>query len=338
MTALSEYQRLEATGLWRETPDSQRREVLVSLGDATLVISTMAETALSHWSLPAVHRLNPGKRPALYAPDAEADEVLEIEAPEMIEAIEKVRGAIERARPHPGRLRLILVTGVCLALAAIAVFWLPGALLRQTVVVLPEAKRAELGRDILAEMVSLTGRPCAAQSGVIALRQLAARVLGPDAPRVIVLRASSPASLHLPGNVIVINRALVEDHETPEVLAGHLLAEDLRRDGLVPVERLLREAGLMATLTMLTTGDIDAGHLHDHATTLLTTDPAPVPDEALLARFETAQISSEPYAYALDISGETTLPLIEADPMRGQLRAPLMTDEAWISLQEICGD
>jgi len=28
MTALEQYQRLEATGLWRDAPDSQRREVL----------------------------------------------------------------------------------------------------------------------------------------------------------------------------------------------------------------------------------------------------------------------------------------------------------------------
>ena len=105
MTALSEYARLETTGLWRETPDSQRREVVVSLGDATLVISTMTDSALSHWSLPAVHRLNPGKRPALYAPDAEADELLEISEPQMIEAIETLRRAIDRTRPKPGRLR-----------------------------------------------------------------------------------------------------------------------------------------------------------------------------------------------------------------------------------------
>ena len=33
MTALKEYQRLECTGLWKETSDSQRREVLVSFGE-----------------------------------------------------------------------------------------------------------------------------------------------------------------------------------------------------------------------------------------------------------------------------------------------------------------
>ena len=56
MTALQKYERLEATGLWRETPDGQRREVVVSIGDATLVISDLNDTALTHWSLAAVER------------------------------------------------------------------------------------------------------------------------------------------------------------------------------------------------------------------------------------------------------------------------------------------
>jgi hypothetical protein len=68
MTVLEQYRRLESLGLWRDGPDDQRREVVVSLGEATLVVSTPAETALTHWSLPAIERLNPGRTPALYAP------------------------------------------------------------------------------------------------------------------------------------------------------------------------------------------------------------------------------------------------------------------------------
>ncbi|QBY01512.1 hypothetical protein E2K80_12905 [Rhodophyticola sp. CCM32] len=336
MTALSEYQRLEATGLWRDTEDSQRREVLVSLGDATLVISTLSDTALSHWSLPAVHRLNPGKTPALYAPDTEAEEVLELTEPEMIAAIEKVRNVIDRARPHPGRLRLILGGAASLAIVLAGLFWLPGALLRQTVSVLPEAKRMDLGRDILSEMTTLAGLPCNDAAGVRALTGLARATLGADAARLVVLPSSVPGSAHLPGDIIVLNRALVEDYETPEVLAGYLLAEDERHRMQDPAARLLQEAGLMATFRMLTTGEIDMGHLHDHAARLLTRTTIPVSDEALLARFAEAEISSEPYAFALDMSGETTLPLIEGDPMRARLRSPLMPDASWVALQQIC--
>jgi hypothetical protein len=63
MTALSEYQRLEAPGVWRPTPDAQRRDVIVALGEATLVLTDQKDTALAHWSLAAVERRNPGGCP-----------------------------------------------------------------------------------------------------------------------------------------------------------------------------------------------------------------------------------------------------------------------------------
>ena len=49
MTALTEFQRLECTGLWREAPEAQKREVIVSFGDATLVLSeARSQRALTH--------------------------------------------------------------------------------------------------------------------------------------------------------------------------------------------------------------------------------------------------------------------------------------------------
>ena len=93
MTAVTQYQRLEASGLWRASAEDQRREVIVSIGDATLVISDMNDRALTHWSLAAVERHNPGETPAVYGPDGDQTETLELAADEveMIEAIEKLR-------------------------------------------------------------------------------------------------------------------------------------------------------------------------------------------------------------------------------------------------------
>ena len=94
MTALKEYDRLEASGLWRADPTAQRVEVVVSIGDATLTLTDTAERALAHWSLAAVHRKNPSKRPALYAPSDAADEAeeLELSDDDMIAAIEDALG------------------------------------------------------------------------------------------------------------------------------------------------------------------------------------------------------------------------------------------------------
>jgi len=90
MTALSDFERLECLGLWRASADAQRQDVIVSVGDATLTLSDSNGTAIAHWSLPAIERVNPGKRPALFRPGEDATELLELTDDTLIQAIKKV--------------------------------------------------------------------------------------------------------------------------------------------------------------------------------------------------------------------------------------------------------
>ncbi|WP_101068965.1 hypothetical protein [Roseovarius salinarum] len=340
MTALSEYQRLEASGLWRESPQAQRCDVIVSIGDATLVITDLRERVLAHWSLPAVARANPGHLPAIYHPDGDPGETLELPADEtdMIAAIEKLRTAIDRRRPHPGRLRLTGGLLVLLGLAVLAVFWLPGAVRDHAVSVVPAVKRTEIGQALLAQMRPVTGPPCTANGGEAALDKLARRLPARAGPgRIVVLRGGVRQAAHLPGGLVLLNRSLVEDYEEPDVAAGYIVAERLRARVRDPLARLLDHGGLVASLRLLTTGELATETLSDHAHHLLQSAPAPLPDETLLRGFEGWSVRARPYAYARDVSGETTLGLIEADPFAGKTPDPLLSDGDWLRLQGICG-
>lgn len=339
MTALKKYQRLEAPGLWRATPEAQRLNVAVSIGDATLTLTDHSDTPRAHWSLPAVHRLNPGSRPALYAPSADPDEpeTLEVDEPEMIDAIETVRRAIDRSRPRSGRLRLVISTTVLAAAVALAVFWLPGALIRHTVSVLPDATRTAIGERLLERIVRVTGSPCASEKGQAALDRLAARVLGPDnAGRVFVVASGIAGARHLPGRIVLLDRAQVEDYEAPDVAAGYILAERQRATETDPMLPLLEHAGPFATAKLLTTGMLPDGVLDSYGEVVFTRAPAPVATGPLLARFAAAKVPSTPYAFALDQSGETTLGLIEADPVAFGGAEPLLPEPDWTQLQGIC--
>lgn len=338
MTALKRYARLEAPGIWRPEPGAQRQDVIVAFGDTSLVISDKTETALSHWSLAAVVRINKGKRPALYTPSAEGAETLEIDDATMIEAIETVRGAIFKARPRPGRLRLVIVSGMLAAVVALAAFWLPGALVRHTVSVLPEPSRAEIGARLFRAIERVAGRPCRGTRADAALSRLRSRLLPGDRGELAVLPGPIAATVALPGGTILIERGLVEDHESPEVLAGYVLAEAQRREETDPMQRLLEAAGPVAAFRLLTTGRLSEDVIRAYAETLVSTSPVPVDAAALLARFENAGVASAPYAYARDVTGETVLDLIEADPMRGTEAEPSMDDADWVALQGICGD
>ncbi len=133
MTALTEFQRLECTGLWRDAPGAQKREVIVSFGDATLVISeARSARALTHWSLPAILRLNAGQIPARYAPAPDADEELELDDETMVAAIDKVHTLIAARQPHPGRLRNLLLGAGLVAVLGIGILWMPRALIDHT--------------------------------------------------------------------------------------------------------------------------------------------------------------------------------------------------------------
>ncbi|MCG6901158.1 MAG: hypothetical protein LJE68_00615 [Rhodobacter sp.] len=335
MTALSEYERLESPGIWRAARAGQRRDVIVSIGDATLVIYDGADRPLAHWSLPAVVRLNPGTRPALFAPAPDAPEELEIADTEMIDAVEKVRKTIERRRPRHGRLRFYLLAGGLAAVIALGVFWLPDSLIRHAASVVPQAKRAELGQHLLGNIRRVAGKPCSTVSGRRALDQLYAR-LRPDRTGSLVVLASGFAdTVHLPGGLILLNRTLVEDYETPDVVAGYVLAETLRADAQDPVERMLQSTGPLSAIRLLTTGEMTDDALNAYAETLMTQPAATLDTDALLAAFREAQVASTPYAFARDISGETTLPLIEADHGGA---TQVLTDGDWISLQGICGE
>lgn len=340
MTALKEYQRLEASGLWRPSPDAQRSEVIVSIGDATLVISDLRERALTHWSLAAVERANPGKRPAIYHPDGDPGETLELADSEqdMIAAIERLRAAIERQRPHPGRLRLLILVLVLAVVAAGAVLWVPQALRAHAVSVVPEVKRAEIGAALFRHIQRVTGPPCTTAEGREALDRLARRIPSPSGPgHLVIMRDGVRGTAHLPGSTVLISSSLFEDHDEPDVVAGYLVAERLRQEKFDPLLHLLRESPVWASFRLLTTGDLAEDTLRDYAETLLTMPQYPLDTQTLLAGFEAWSVRATPYAYAQDVSGETTIGLIEADPFAGKAPPPVMSDADWLRLQAICG-
>ncbi|MDW4498722.1 hypothetical protein R5H30_12070 [Sulfitobacter sp. D35] len=336
MTALRKYARLEASALWRPTAEAQRRDVIVSIGDATLVVSDLRDQALTHWSLAAVQRANPGVRPAIFHPDGDPGETLEISADEaeMIEAIEKLRRAVERARPRPGRLRWLGFAISVLAMAALVVFWLPGAIVDHTVGVVPQVHRGAIGEALMQRIERVGGTACADAGGLRALRKLRARLgSGPLA----ILPSVPVASLHLPGGHILLDRSLVEDHEEPDVVAGYVLAETRRAKTSDPLRDMLDVLGPWDSFRLLTSGEVDPGALDDYAVHLMKVAPGEVDPAPLLDAFAAARVRSTPYAYARDVSGESTLALIEADPMAGRDADALLSDADWLRLQGICG-
>lgn len=337
MTALRKYQRLESSGLWRDRPEAQLREVVVGLREATLILSDpKTEAPLAQWSLPALTRLNPGALPALFGPAEDDLETVEIDDPEMIAALETVRGALERRRPRKGRLRGGIIGGSLLAAAALAVFWLPEKLVGYTAAMLPQATRSDLGDMALADLTKLTGSPCASKPGLAAAMALAQRLNSAAPPRVVVMREGLLQPVVLTGNIVALPAALLQQADGPDAIAGYILAGQQGALADDPTRALLHHAGLLATVRLLASGALPPDALAGFGQSLLARPSAVVSDELMLAAFTAAGISASPYAYALDKSGETTLGLIEADPLAKGSAPPVLDDADWLELQAIC--
>lgn len=335
MTALKEFERLEAAGLWRADPEAQRRDVIISLGDATLTIASMNDRPLAHWSLAAVERANPGEFPALFHPDGDPGETLEITQDEtaMLEAIARVQNAIGRSRAHPGRLRAVSILGVLALVLALIVLWLPGAVTRHAVSVVPEIKRKAIGQALLGRIERVSGPACATPEAAPILRDLAQRT---GVRQLAILRSGIPGSLHLPGGIVLLNRSFVEDFEDPAVAVARSWL-NARAEASDPMHELLQAGGVTAAFKLLTTGDLDRSTLDAYSEATLASPRPAVPDQVLLAEFARAALPSSPYAYALDITGESVLGLIEADPMVSRELQPVLNDRDWVQLQNICG-
>lgn len=338
MTALKQFQRLEAQGSWRETPGARLREVIVSVGEATLILSDpKSDRPLTHWSLPAVVRLNPGKMPAVYTPAADVpDEILETDDPLMIEAIEKVQQAIAQHRANPGRLRggltILAIAAMLIGLA----FWLPDALIRHAARIAPPAQARDIGIAVLADMQRSSGAICQRASGQAVLNWITPRLLTGDAA-VRVLPGPLNGALRLPGDLYAIGGDLLEASSGPEAAAGHLIAAEQARSGREVTLDALRHAGLGASLRLMTLGSLPADAMAGYGEALLAA-PLPRPETpALLEALRSRNLPAEPYARSIDPTGASVMPLIEGDPIRqGVAQADLLTDPQWLALQQIC--
>lgn len=339
MASFSQYQDLSATGLWRDSTEAQRREVTATIGKATLILTDPQGRTVAHWSIAALARANPGETPAVFHPDGDPGETLELGPDQgaMIAALDRMRVHIERRRPHPGRLRLMILIAVIAAVVGAGIFWLPDAMRRHAIEVVPKAKRAEIGEALKAEIARVSGPACDGTEGLAALAGLTRRV-APEEPglKLEVVRQGVKGALLLPGRTMLLNRALIEDFEEPDVVAGYIVAELLRAASGDPLAALLNRSGVAASFRLLTTGDLPRGTIRSYADYLLTGPKTLPPADQLIPRFARAQVRSSPFAYALDVTGESVLPLIEADPFANTVPPPLMRDADWLRLQTIC--
>lgn len=335
MTALDQYIRLEATGRWRETSDSDWREVLVSFGNATLVLSDFDEEPLTHWSLAAIARVDGGNGPALYAPDAGTPELLEIADPEMVGAIAEVARMARIRRPAARRgragARWLLPALGAAALLGLAALWGPGALrTRAFALITPEQA------GLVAENIRnrLDARTCTTPEGTRSLSRLAARVT--PGTRVLVMNWDTPLLSVLPDGTVLIARPLVERSGAGETVAGWIALGAASGPEASPLHAWVQGLTVPGLLAFLASGEIGARDVA--AMTDAIAGSRYAPEAARVARtvrtLDDRGVDAGPFL--ADMAGRYPDLALPGDPGT-DAPAVIPRDQDWVALQNICG-
>ena len=339
MTALEEYQRLEAVGLWRADSNDDGKEVVVKFGKATLVIEASADAPLAHWSLPALHERSRTSERTIYSPDDESAETLTIEDAEMQSALSRVlagRRAAQSSRTKNGPGLLMAVAA--LAIATFGILSLPGVLGGIAKSLIPPERARMMAEAMIPLVEDRTGPQCHTEEGRAALSKIADR-LSPDAPPTVhVMDLGDLPVLTLPGRTVLISQRLAEAAASPDEFAGWVALGLHQSNEDLALERLFSAAGLTDSLRFLATGAFSAETLDGAVNRLLISNDIrrPLPFQQASAVLADAGIPADPLLDGIQREALSDGPLT-IPPLEGGTGGPLVLgDLGWVALQGIC--
>lgn len=333
MTALKKYERLESLGLWRAHLTSEPREVIVSFGNATLVMTDLHERPLQHWSLVGMQIIGEDEAGVVYSMTDDGDESLVIRDAVMNKAIAEVaRGTVQvapKSRDQRGNgagwiwivifalLLLGLGAGVPLGARALATRMMP-----------PEQAQ-EVGQRMALLLMEGRGAPCRSTAGTRVLDGLAERIDPDSNARVRVLALGAAPVAAMPGHTILLDRTAIETAASADEVAG-LVALGLAAE---PIARFFEASGPLAGFRYISSGRIADASLHRAANAALAL-PKEAQVERAAALLRRAGLDAGSLETALTRAGAPRQAMASGE-IDG---TSAFSDVEWRAVQAICAD
>jgi len=350
MTALDQYQRLEAVALWRSSPDAEPREVIVAFGNATLTLMNMNEEPWGHWSLAALEEISHGDHAMVLTPDPDQQETLSLDDRDMISAIRAVRGDAQKEIVERRRIKLlvpaltllvVLITAIVMARDPLASY-----LTRRVDEVTWERVSIALASDW---MQADSARYCRINStgalrtsrGHPLLAQINTRLAsGSTAIRPVLARYDGPPILSLPGSLVLLNAAAVDMAEQPEQIAGLLALAQARYNLTLSRHVVTQTLGLVGTMRLAASGTIPVSRYDDVLAALVSAELRDAgADAAALRLLTAAQLPSLPVSLLLNDYNVPRLrieTLQAGDSIGPGVYTPALDDADWLRLKAAC--
>ncbi len=334
-TALERYVRLESLGLWKAHPGAQKREVVVSFGRISLVLSDNNDNVLTHWHLLAINRLNPNRHPALYSPGSRESEMVEVSDRDMIEAIEYIRASVPRPGARRGRLFIVVFAAFAACAAAAGLFWLPGAIEERTLRVTPSARIQAVGDSLFREMTRVAGPECRSAVALPVLARLAERLAPEERISIHIMDLDGRKSAFLLGGHVLLDRSLLEWADGLDIAAGHVLVEVAASRERDLFRELIDDVGTWNTVAFLVGRNFPPASLERHARSVLV-QPHQVRDPDFLRTLVAeAGLTVEPLPQAIRLGNSRYGTGRAAED--GKMPAPVIDAVDWAALRATCG-
>ena len=334
MTLIPEFEVLESLGFLTIPKKYRSKPVIAKLGKTSLILLEGDGSPIAHWTLSAIRRTNPGKRPAVFAPYGEGSEFIAIDDETMIRALEQIQKALRIGPARPKRFRWLAVLAVAAAAAIAGAFAAPEFLIRQATALAQKTHGMEIGEAILSEHALTAGAPCSSKYGDAALKNLEMRLFGKFENRLRILPGGTVEIASLPGGIVLVRNTLLQDRLGPAVLGGYLLREDLRARAADPLHAFFAVAGPVDALQFLALRQISQDSVRSATPDYLARPPAQVPAEELRSSFAYAGIPLKPFVEATQARGEESVDLKRLEPIPNH--RTVLNDTDWLLLQAIC--
>ncbi len=203
MTAIKKYTILESKGFWIDAKGSPPKEVIVSFGKSSIIMSDNNEIPLNHWDLNSIVMIEKNEIEARFSPGTERQEELIIQDEAMIEALAIICG---KGKSPSGKLlkfhHFIIITGSILIM--LFFFFLPNILRTVTLdIIKPNHEYVFIQK--LLENENLIRNTCPKQKETKAVENKLIKkhgvVTGID---ISITKTSLSSPLILPGGIIII--------------------------------------------------------------------------------------------------------------------------------------
>ncbi len=337
MEKLTDFQILECAGRWHKSATDPGMDVIVKIDNYLLTLVGKDDRTIVTWTCDAIWRINPDcepGQPALYSPDNEGIETVEISDTTMISVVDDIISRFVAPDIEPGlSLRGFMTFVVFGTVAATLLFVFADSIASQMAGLVSAREQRNVGERILVHFLEANGGECASELGIGPLDRLEDRLFPSREFDLRIVLNEPVVSLALPGSIMVLGGSLLEVADRPEVVAGYALSEAVSARRTDPFEAFMKSAGFWAAIYLALGKGVDEDVVRDFAAGVPISGSARIDETELLAEFERAGFTSAPFAR---VSGRTGA-LLDDDPYPN-IYEPLLSDSEWLRLRDICLD